>query len=384
MINKISLCIFSFFVFALLNSCNNPAIEPKISIDQQKEKIVTIGNISGVLPPITGAMPARTIAENEQYSGIVSWKPTVSDFFISNTSYSATITLTPKEGYTFSGVTEDFFTVSGSTNNTTQSGSSTVTVTFPVTIANLAIVSDVHSTEVGTLKAVQGGTFNNGIANMTVSSFRMSQYEVTGEQYAAIMEVEDPSIFTSVTKNPVENVTWYDAVEFCNRLSLKEKLTPVYEIINRIPSTSNPITAAQVYSDWTANGYRLPTEAEWNYAAKGGRKSSGYTYSGSNTVGVVAWYNLNSVSTTHPVGEKIPNELGFNDMSGNVFEWCWDFYSNYPLTSEVDYRGPSTGSDRVRRGGSWASHESLQTIEYRVNREPGSRVNFLGFRVVRS
>ena len=176
---------------------------------------------------------------------------------------------------------------------------------------------------------VEGGTFSMGsndgenneqpVHNVTVGSFYMSKNEVTFEQYDEFCEAtgrgkpddEDWGIGT----RPVINVTWYDAVEYCNWLSEKEGLTPVYR-----GSGDN------ISCNFDANGYRLPTEAEWEYAAKGGINKDSYTYSGSNTADDVGWYLDNSGRETHPVGGKSPNSLGLYDMSGNVYEWCWEWY----------------------------------------------------------
>jgi formylglycine-generating enzyme len=354
------------------------------SVTQPTDMVITVGAISGVPAPVTGATPVTAISETEQYTGTVSWSPSASDMFVSNTIYTATITLTAKAGYTLTGVTADFFTVHGTTSNANSADSGVVTTGFPATTANLAAVTDYTGTGIGTLKAVQGGTFNNGTANMTVSSFRLSQHEVTGEQYAAVMVVTDPSGFASVTDNPVELVTWYDVVEFCNKLSTNEGLTPVYTITARTPAAGYPITEATVSADWSANGYRLPTEAEWQFAARGGDSSHDYTYAGSNTIDDVAWYYMNSGSTTQAVGGKVENELGLKDMSGNVTEWCWDWLSSYPATDQTDYRGAASSINRVLRGGYWNGNEFSCAVDSRNGGNPGTYLsNGNGFRVVR-
>jgi len=208
--------------------------------------IITIAAIPGVTAPVFGATPVTTITATDQYSGTVTWSPALSSTFTSSTPYTATITLTAKAGFTLIGVAANSFTIAGATaTNAVNSG--VVTAVFPATGASPAVISI-------NMITVAGGTFNNGTANMTVSSFRMSQYEITGDQYASVMGVADPSNFSAVTNNPVEKVTWYDAVEFCNKLSIQEGFTEVYTITNRLPATGYPIMSAIVTANWSADG----------------------------------------------------------------------------------------------------------------------------------
>ncbi len=188
-----------------------------------------------------------------------------------------------------------------------------------------------------TMVAVEGGTFTMGATSeqggdaysdekpahkVTVSSFHIGQTEVTQELWEAVMG-SNPSDFKG-SNRPVEQVSWNDCQEFISRLNAK-----------------------------TGKTFRLPTEAEWEYAARGGSRSRGYKYSGSDNIYDVAWYNDNSGSTTHPVAIKRPNELGLYDMSGNVWEWCSDWYGAYSSSAQSNPTGSSTGSLRVYRGGGW-------------------------------
>ncbi len=258
---------------------------------------------------------------------------------------------------------------------------------------------------------VRGGTFQMGfnekdsakpVHSVTVSSFYMSKYEVTQKEYEAVMGKNPSSTSYGIGDNyPVDKVSWYDAIEYCNKLSKKEGLTPVYTIIkNRIDpnnSSSSDNLKWTVSSNINANGYRLPTEAEWEYAARGG---NGYTYAGSNTIGSVAWYWKNSGDNTlsgdwdwdrvkenngksHPVGGKQANELGLYDMTGNAYEWCWDWYGSYSSSRQTDPVGKSSGWGRVFRGGSWGDSASRCHSAHRYYSTPGSRTIGVGFRLVR-
>lgn len=199
------------------------------------------------------------------------------------------------------------------------------------------------------------------------------------------------SSFTDVVNGPVQDVNWYHALVFCNKLSEADGLTPVYSISGTtntaswgaIPTTSDD-TWNGAGADWSANGYRLPTEAEWQFAARGGNSSNNYTYAGSNTIDGVAWYTSNSSSyTTHTVGTKAANELGLYDMGGNVLEWCWDWYDGYPGTAQTDYRGAASGTHRVKRGGSWFNSATYCTVAYRFCYYPYIQSFTVGIRVVR-
>ena len=195
-----------------------------------------------------------------------------------------------------------------------------------------------------------------------IKDFMIGKYPVTQKQWKNVMG-NNPSYFKG-KKLPVEQVSWFDAIEFCNAKSLKEGLTPAYTY--KKVKDNELVDVKEVPN---VNGYRLPTSQEWEYAARGGNKSKGYKYSGSNDLEEVAWYEDNSDNKTHEVGTKQPNELGVHDMSGNVWEWCWDLYDN------TNYR--------VLRGGSWYSYGSSCEVSDRGNYGPYSRYGSYGFRVCR-
>jgi formylglycine-generating enzyme len=180
--------------------------------------------------------------------------------------------------------------------------------------------------EIEEMVFVEGGTFQMGsnvgdldekpVHQVTVSDFYIGKYEVTQKEWVEIMG-SNPSHFKG-DNLPVEKVSWFDAIEYCNKRSVQEGLNPVYSINGN--TSPSDWTNGKIVANWDADGYRLPTEAEWEYSARGGNKSRGFTYSGSNTIGEVAWYRDNSGRKTNSVGQKKPNELGIYDMTGNVWE----------------------------------------------------------------
>ena len=213
---------------------------------------------------------------------------------------------------------------------------------------------------------VEGGTFDMGatieqgsdawdkekpVHSVTLSGYYIGKCEVTQELWEAVMG-GNPSEFIGAQK-PVERVSWYDCQEFVSRLN-----------------------------SLTGRTFRLPTEAEWEYAARGGNKSRHYKYSGSNNIFDVAWHDGNSGGETHEVGTKTANELGIYDMSGNVREWCSDWSGGYSAGSQTNPQGPSAGASRVLRGGSWYNIARDCRVSYRDSIDPAGSFDNFGLRLV--
>jgi formylglycine-generating enzyme required for sulfatase activity len=207
-----------------------------------------------------------------------------------------------------------------------------------------------------------------------LGAFYLGETEVTQGQYRAVTG-ESPSHFKGSDDLPVEKVSWLEAVRFCNALSQKEGLRPYYRIAG--DDVSVP--------DWKGAGYRLPTEAEWEYACRAGPGGAGAFCFGDDAgqLGRYAWYNANSDSKTHPVGQKLPNAFGLFDMHGNVWEWCWDWRAPYGANPAIDPVGPRMASFRVIRGGSWNSISRSTRSAYRSWNAPEIWHDYLGFRLAR-
>jgi formylglycine-generating enzyme required for sulfatase activity len=225
-------------------------------------------------------------------------------------------------------------------------------------------LSPVLQTLVNNMVRVEGGTFTMGATSeqgsnaydvekpthqVTLSSFSIGKYEVTQEEWEAVMG-SNPSTFKGA-KKPVEQVSWNDCQAFILKLN-----------------------------ELTGRNFRLPTEAEWEFAARGGTKSIGYKYAGSDNLGNVAWYSDKNGRTTD-VGQKSPNELGLYDMSGNVCEWCSDWFGGYSSSSQTNPKGPSSGSSRVNRGGSWFYFGSGWRVSERGWGNPPTSYGYIGLRL---
>lgn len=254
----------------------------------------------------------------------------------------------------------------------------------------------------GELVTVQGGTFNleYDTAIITISTFRMGKYEVTQGEFQDVMGFNPSEVCGVGDRYPVYNVTWYRAVEYCNRLSFAEGLTPCYSYLNYGTNPSNwpPDWNSDYWGQgniacqWSANGYRLPTEMEFMYAAKGGNQTpaSGYNlWSGTNNgtlLGYYAWFMPTAYDPsygTKPVGTKLPNQLGLYDLSGNLWEWCWDVLGDYPTGYVTNPTGVASGDYRTYRGGFWSSYDWECRVSEHYYTVANNYGGGIGFRVVR-
>ena len=386
--------ILSFLLLVLLIvSCTNLADLRNANNVNLKNLSTSAGTLSPVFSPTTTS-----------YTITVPYATT--SLTVTGTKADANATMTPVDGkLEFTGLsvgTSDEKTI----KVTSQDGN--VTNEYKVKVLR----------EMLEMVLVPAGRFQRDATATNISeitkSYYLGKYQITRQQFLDVMG-EDPSLkdYSSGSMNdPVQMVNWYHAIAFCNKLSLLEGLIPVYTVsgvsdwanlaFSSIPTTSNATWNA-AECDFNATGYRLPTEMEWMWAAMGANKDAragaidaeginrtgyrkgyaGQGYGGGTSIDDYAWYTSNSSSKTHPVGEKLPNELGLYDMSGNVWEWCGDRYGTYPTGTQTDYRGAGSGSYRVFRGGSWGSNASYCTVAYRRHNNPYYQYNRYGFRILR-
>ncbi len=280
----------------------------------------------------------------------------------------------------------------------------------------IIVLADYVSPIIGTLLYIPAGSFQRDENQENISSLSMfwiGTQEITRAQFQTVLGA-DPSdtAYSSGNTDPVQSVNWYQAIAFCNKLSLADGLDPVYSVEGidfsslsyaAIPRINNS-TWNQAGANWANNGYRLPTEMEWMWAAMGADtakpgavNTTGYLKAfagsdGSNAIADFAVYGYHDeykndgqtlTERSNPVGSKLANELGIYDMSGNIWEWCWDWHGAYPDGSLSDYRGPSSAALRCIRGGSWAITSTNCSVSFRNNMNPPTMGSLIGLRVVR-
>lgn len=247
--------------------------------------------------------------------------------------------------------------------------------------------------------SVPGGVFEFGPlrgeqqVTVTLSDFEMSATPITVWQYALYSHPssrqlqEKTPIQGLVGDRPMVNLNWYESLEYANWLSSRQGLRPAYQIEKERPNPNNQNPTDKinwsVFVDLTANGYRLPTEAEWEYAARGGKQGHGYRYAGSDQVDEVAWYSMNTKGI-QAVAQKRPNELGIYDMSGLVWEWCWDWEGPYRPGKWKNPQGPDQGTYRIMRGGSFRDVDDQSLVTNRGSGNPHFGDDSYGMRLVRT
>ncbi len=293
--------------------------------------------------------------------------------------------------------------------------SSVATATYTISTPSPGEAAEMVSVPVGSFQMGWDGIVTP-IHTVALGAFKIAKYEVTYDLWYSVRiwagdngytfanlgregnDGTDGAVPSAAKDEPVTYIAWRDAIAWCNARSEKEGRTPCYYKAGQAHTTENVYKSSSTDGDigntdveWSANGYRLPTDAEWEYAARyvnGATFTRGDWVSGASAAGqegTYAWYSGNSGSSTHIVGQKAANALGTYDMSGSVWEWCWDWWaSGYGASAESDPRGPLTGSNRVVRGGSWSYLASVLPCSYRTYGAPSYTRHDIGLRPVRT
>ena len=386
---------------------------------------VTDGTFTMPKSNVTVSATFKATAVTPQKSdGSISYATTSVEKKTADEAFTNPLTKAGDGTVTYASSKTDVATVNASTGEVTIVGAGTATIT--ATVADSDTYTYATKTASYTLTVTQSVTIPEGFVkvlgttikgdetwtpssrvfvsgrSLTIPDLYVCDHEVTRGEYKALMGT-DPSTADAydkdgnkltgddVLKNPVNSVNWYDAIAYCNKLSVKEGLDCAYTVsgisdwenlaYSSIPTSSNDLWNAAT-CNFEASGYRLPTEAEWEWLARGGKN---YTYAGSNTLGDVAWYDSNTNSTgSRDVKTKAANGYGLYDMSGNVWEWCWDWKGITSISSSTGASGVSWGNKRVLRGGCWFDIDVNCEVVGGGSSNPENRRKYDGFRLVRS